>query len=61
MPRCLEQRAALVVGLGGGHDRDVHALDLVDLVEVDLGEDDLLLEAERVVAAAVERLAATRP
>ena len=29
---------------------------LIDLVVVDLGEDDVLLEAERVVAAAVEAL-----
>src|SRR3954471_12903288 len=52
--RC-EQRARLVVGLGGGIDRDVHAADRVDLVVVDLGKDDLLFHAEAVVAAAVER------
>ena len=33
---------------------DVHAADLVDLVVLDLGEDDLLLQTEAVVAAAVE-------
>src|SRR5436190_2658286 len=36
-------------------DRDVEAADLVDGVVVDLGEDDLLAQAHRVVAAAVER------
>src|SRR3982751_3933268 len=50
-----EQRARLVVGLGGGVECDVHAADRVDLVVLDLGEDDLLLHAEAVVAAAVER------
>ena len=36
-------------------DRDVHAADRVDLVVGDFREDDLFLDAERVVAAAVER------
>src|SRR5699024_10216428 len=44
-------------GLGGGDEADVHAADRVDLVEVDLGEDDLLFQAEGVVAAAVEGVA----
>ena len=39
-----------VVAPGRGHDRDVHPVDLLDLVVVDLGEDHLLLDAERVVA-----------
>ena len=46
----------MVVGRGGGDDRDVHAADGVDLVVVDLGEDELLGDAERVVAATVERV-----
>src|SRR3712207_2042125 len=50
----LEQRPALVVGLGGGHDRDVHASRPVDPVLVDLVEDRLFGQAERVVAVAVE-------
>src|SRR5438034_4062525 len=50
-----QQRERLVVRLGGGRDRDVEAADLLDVVVVDLGEDDLLADAERVVAAAVER------
>ena len=33
---------------------DIHAADLVDLVILDLGEDQLLLDAEAVVASAVE-------
>src|SRR5699024_9158410 len=36
---------------------DIHAADGVDLVEVDLGEDDLLLDAAGKVAAAVECVA----
>src|SRR4051812_18592413 len=50
-----EERARLVVRFRRGVDGDVHAADRVDLVVVDLGEDDLLLHAERVVTAAVER------
>src|SRR6056297_1197431 len=45
--------AALVVG-GGGDDGDVHPAHRVDVVVVDLGEHQLLDEAEGVVAAAVE-------
>src|SRR5450755_2640789 len=51
----LEQRERLLVAGCRGGDRDVQAADLVDLVVVDLGEDDLLAHAHRVVAAAVER------
>src|SRR5256886_13561083 len=35
-------------------DGDVHAPDLIDLVVLDFGENDLLLHAQRVVALAVE-------
>src|SRR5688500_5848913 len=51
----LEQRAATLVVARRGRDRDVHAPHLVDLVVRDLGEDDLFLDAEAVVALAVER------
>src|SRR6185312_12645993 len=51
-----QQGARLVVGIGGGADRDVHATRFRDLVEIDLGENDVLLDAERVVASAVEAL-----
>jgi hypothetical protein len=51
-----QQRLCLLVGLGGGRDRDVEAANLVDAVVVDLREDDLLADAERVVAAPVERV-----
>src|ERR1700749_1816640 len=51
-----QQGPRLVVGLGRGADRNVHATRLRDLVEIDLGENDVLLDAERVVAAAVEAL-----
>src|SRR4026208_1422876 len=47
-----EQRARLVVGSRRGGDGDVHSPQGVDLVVLDLGENDLLLEAEAVVAAA---------
>src|SRR5688572_31940381 len=51
----LEQRAAALVVARRGRDRDVHAPHLVDLVVRDLGVDDLFLDAEAVVALAVER------
>src|SRR5581483_8718297 len=50
----VQQGAAFLVVLRGGGDGDVHAPDLVDLVVVDLGEDDLFGDAEVVVALAVE-------
>ncbi len=53
-PERLQQRAALVVGLGGRHHGDVEAADAVDLVLVDLVEHGLLRETEGVVAVAVE-------
>src|ERR1700723_3475216 len=53
----LQEGASLFVRLRSRHEADVEPLDRVDLVVVDLGEDDLLLEAERVVALAVEGLA----
>src|SRR5690606_5193170 len=51
----LEQRLGFLVGLGRGGDGDIHATDGVDGVEVDLGEDDLLLDAHVEVAPAIER------
>src|SRR5688572_12918212 len=51
----LEQGLARLVVARGRRDRDVHAAELVDLVVCDLGEDDLFLDPEAVVALAVER------
>src|SRR2546426_11568714 len=51
-----EERLGVLVGPGRGHEDDVHAADLVDLVVDDLREDELLAQPERVVAAAVEPL-----
>src|SRR2546426_803462 len=45
-----------LVVLGRRDERDIHPPDLLDLVVVDLREDDLLGDPERVVALAVERL-----
>src|ERR1044072_930319 len=50
-----EQGFAVLVVLRRRGDRDVHAPELVDLVVLDLGEDDLFLDAEAVVATAIER------
>src|SRR5438067_9354047 len=50
-----QERQALLVRLRRGRDRDVEAANLLNVVVVDLGEDDLLVDAERVVAATVER------
>src|SRR3989441_8374101 len=49
-----QQAARLIVVAGRGHDRDLETTQLVDLVVVDLREHDLLAQAERVVASAVE-------
>src|SRR5436190_4123815 len=51
----LEQGERLLVGARGRRDGDVEPAHLVDRVVVDLGKDDLLADAHRVVAAAVER------
>src|SRR4029453_1432382 len=51
-----EQRLALGVVAGARHHRDVQPRDVLHRVVVDLGEDDLLADPEREVAAAVERL-----
>src|SRR5262245_34617579 len=53
-PEHVEQGERLLVAVGGGGDRHVEAAHLVDRVVVDLGEDDLLADPHRVVAAAVE-------
>src|SRR6185312_15021562 len=50
-----EQGLAMLVVLRRRGDRDVHAPELVDLVVLDFRENDLFLDAEAVVAAAVER------
>src|SRR5487761_290979 len=50
----LEQRSALTVIPCRRRNRDVHAPHLIDLVVLDLGENDLLLDAQAVVAAAIE-------
>src|SRR5437868_9495208 len=49
-----EQRARFLVGPRRRGDGDVHAADGIDLVVLNLGEDDLLFNAETVVAASVE-------
>src|SRR3984893_9893357 len=53
---CGQQCSRLVVGIRRGAYGDVHAPRLPHLVEVDFGENDVLLDAERVVAAAVKTL-----
>src|SRR4029079_2687149 len=50
----LQQRPAFLVRRRGRDDRDIHAPLAVDPVDVDLVEHGLLVEAERVVAVAVE-------
>src|SRR5437764_250828 len=55
-PELAQQKARLLVVLRRSDDGDVHSLGLVDLGHVDLREDDVIADAEGVVAAAVERL-----
>src|SRR4051794_8835364 len=49
-----EQLAGLIIVRRGGDDRDIHALRVLDLIGLDLGEDDLFGQAEGVVAVTVE-------
>src|SRR6202051_1552476 len=53
---CGQQSTRLVIGARRGAHRDVHAPRFPGLVEVDFGENDVLLDAERIVAAAVKAL-----
>src|SRR4029079_7172178 len=50
-----QQRERVLVVRGARRDRHVEPADLLDVVVVDLREDELLANAEREVAAAVER------
>ena len=56
---CGEKGVGLFVRLGGGHESDLHTVDPRVLVDVNLGEDDLLLETEGVIALAVHLLCDT--
>src|SRR5258708_22518509 len=53
---CGQQCSRFVVGARRGAYRDVHAPCFPHLVEVDFGENDVLLDAQRVIAAAIEAL-----
>src|SRR3954451_15066541 len=53
---CGQQGARLIVGAGRGAHGYVHAPRFPGLVEVDFGENDVFLDAERIVAAAIEAL-----
>src|SRR2546430_6140249 len=53
-----EECSGLLVVRRSRRDRDVEAANLVDAVVVDLREDDLLADAERVVPTTVERVGA---
>src|SRR6266581_104275 len=56
-----EEGLGLLVGLRSRRDADVHPAQRIDLVVLDLGEDDLLLNPDVVVAASVEALAGDAP
>src|SRR5579863_9514846 len=50
----LQQRHALGIGLGGGRNANIHSLEFLDFVVVDLGKNQLILDPQRVVTAAIE-------
>src|SRR5476651_1784759 len=52
-----EQSFRFVVGLGGRGDRNIHTTQRIDLVVLDFREDDLLFDADVVVATAIKRAA----
>ena len=52
----LEQLACFLIGLGGGDDGDVHAAELLDLIVLDLGEDQLLLDCLLYTSDAADEL-----
>ena len=51
-----EKGVSLFICLRCRYERDLHSEDLVDLVDVNLREDDLLLDAEGIVAPSVHLL-----
>src|SRR5690606_36998977 len=51
-----EQRLRFLVGFRGRRDADVHPAQSIDLVVLDFGEDDLLLDAHVVVTTTVKAL-----
>src|SRR6266849_1784036 len=55
-PQRLEQLAALLIVLRAGRHGDVHALDLVHARVIDLRKDQLVLQSQGVIPAAVERI-----
>ena len=52
-----QQLFGFFIGLGGGNKGDVHAADLIDLIVLDLGEDQLLTDTEVIVATAIKAVA----
>ena len=50
-----QQLFGFLVSGSGGADADIHTTDLVHLIVLDFGEDQLFLQANAVVASAVER------
>src|SRR4029079_3939770 len=51
-----QQRERFLVAVRARDERDVHPVDRLDRVVVDLGEDHLLLHAQRVIPSSIERL-----
>src|SRR4051794_25757679 len=56
-----QQPHGQIVPVGGRNQRDVHPVNLLDPVVIDLREDHLLLDAEGIVAPAVEAPAGQAP
>ena len=50
-----QQRTPLIVIGGGGHNGDVHSLQLIYPGVVDLREDQLIVQTNGVIAAAIKR------
>src|SRR5438045_9673497 len=57
----LQKRARLIVIARRGHNRDVHAAQLVDLIEIEFREDQLLANSDRIITAAVESFRRNTP
>ena len=52
-----EELASLFVGMGGSGDDNVQAANFINFIVVDFGENELFLDAEGVIASAVEGIA----
>ena len=56
-PHKFQKKFAFLVRLGGRDDGDVQSFDLIDFIVVDLREDQLFLDTQRIIPTTIKSLA----